>query len=418
MRPDLDGEADEATWQPSGGAVAPGDLQGGWLSGPEAFERLGEGWNALAEQSEHPALCAGLAWGRSWWETFAVADDRLFVFACWHEGVLIGLAAFVASRRRVRRCSPFVLRVLHMLGSGERDEDDVAAEYGDVLVAAGYEAAYSARLGAALVDGDGPRWDVAFLYNQLDGAVSLQRLLPVLQRLGCHAVTEPCGVRYVVPLPDSWEAFLATLGATFRAKLRSDRRRLARAGTLEVETLGGREGARRGIARLAALHSARWRGKGEYGAFHSATVLGFHRRLLESAGGPEHGEVLVATLDGRDLAAVYTLRVGATVHFYQSGFEAGLAPNVSLGAYVLGLAIERAIAAGASEFDLMKGQVPSYKARYGGFEVPMVHATVFAPTPHGRFSRLFAAGVDLLRAALRAATAARSSSRPPASGAA
>jgi CelD/BcsL family acetyltransferase involved in cellulose biosynthesis len=407
-----------------GAVVAARDLQGRWLTGPGAFEQLAEDWRRLAAASTRPALCSGLAWATAWWETFAGSPgDLLSVYACRHDAEVIGIAAFVTSRRRVRACSPFAFRALHVLGTGERDEDDVAAEYGDVLVASGYEAAFTERLSEALLDGTGPAWDVAFVYNQLDGALWIDRMLPALRGRDCDATVEPCGLRYVLALPDGWDAYLRTLGGAFRAKLRTDRRRLARMGTLAVETLSGPDAARSGLARLAALHAARWREKGQAGIFGSTAVAGFHGRLLESGVGPEHGEILVATLDGRDLAAIYTLRVGRTVHFYQSGFDSSLAPNVSLGAFVLGLAIERAIESGASEFDLMKGRPRSYKARYGGLEIPMVHATVFAPTLHGRFARRFAAAVDLFRTMRRAVigrtpTAARSSSRPPASGAA
>jgi CelD/BcsL family acetyltransferase involved in cellulose biosynthesis len=354
-----------------------------WIDSFPALEAFAPEWRVLAAATSRPSLCSGWDWSGTWWHVFGVGV-RLSVLVCRSAGCLVGIVPLIRVREKVNRRDLWPSRVIRLLGTGEPCSDEVASEYVDAIVLPGYEAQVANALVSALCDDITRPWDVLRLDNQLFDSILMRYVVPLLHQRGRSIRMQPCGARYCVPLPPTWDHYLRSLSANSRARLRADRRRLARAGDFRVERIGVDEKFSEALDRLAALHRTRWRTKGQAGVFSSERFKSFHRALTAQRAPGIEPVMLIASLDGVDIGAVYTLRMGDTVHYYQSGFDNTWSSNVSLGAVMLGLAIEDAIKCGAHSFDMMKGKDSSYKARYGCILAPMVHCFAFGTTPRGR----------------------------------
>ena len=116
---------------------------------------------------------------------------------------------------------------------------------------------------------------------------------------------------------------LDVVSANTRAQLRRGLRAYGALGVLEVEVARDTARALQLFQELEQLHSARWRGRGQAGAFASPRRRAFLLRLL--ACGVPDGRVLIlrATAGNRTIGILYCLQANRKVAFYQSGFVYG-----------------------------------------------------------------------------------------------
>lgn len=159
-------------------------------------------------------------------------------------------------------------------------------------------------------------------------------------------------------LPSAFDAYVRSLSKS----LRYDVRRLEKqAGRFRIEFARPSE-ASEALASLLDLHGRRWRRRGLPGAFFGRTVK-FQRSFAPDAIAEGRLWLPRIWVDGTLAGALYALRAGRTVAFYQSGFEPGLA-SLSPGTLLVAATIRRAIEEGCVEFDLLRGDEP-YKRRWG-----------------------------------------------------
>jgi CelD/BcsL family acetyltransferase involved in cellulose biosynthesis len=111
------------------------------------------------------------------------------------------------------------------------------------------------------------------------------------------------------------------------------------------------------------LHAARWRPRGVAGVLAEPAIRSLHRAAL----GPLHARGLVRLLElrlaGRPIASLLAFVRGRRWLCYISGFDPELAA-LSPGHLLLAELIERALAEGAEEVDLLRGVEP-YKYDWG-----------------------------------------------------
>ena len=158
----------------------------------------------------------------------------------------------------------------------------------------------------------------------------------------------------IVDLPETYDAYLERLSKS----LRYDVRRLDRDAKAKVRDDVDPISAMR---ILFDLHEKRWRSRGLPGAF-----LGRTRKFQEEWAqiGARAGLLRVSILewDGRDVGAIYAMRMGMTTYYYQAGFdpEAG---SISPGTMLVAHALKGAIGEGSQRFDFCRGDEP-YKRRW------------------------------------------------------
>ena len=281
-------------------------------------------WDQLVDSSPLPSPFL-----RSWWLAGASGPGGHFVLVADGANLLGGLA----------------LEKRHPMLSVRVMGGPLCPDHLDLLAAPGHEAAvvgllrdWLCRHGGRLLDLKGIRAG-SHLVEALPGRVRGQ----------------PMAVAPFTPLPDSPEAYRATLPRQFRKNLRVSTKRFAAEGVAH-QTIRG-EAVLQRLDILRELHQAQWGSRSGFLPVFDRFAAGF-------AGGCAANEVAVHELRNDDLvvATVTAFEVAGRVSLYQS---ARLTDRRWRDATTVLLAaiIDDACARGFKEVDFLRGDEP-YKGRF------------------------------------------------------
>jgi CelD/BcsL family acetyltransferase involved in cellulose biosynthesis len=305
----------------------------------EALALGPEAWDPLLAVSPAASPFSGWAWHRAWADSAApevvAASEALQLRDS--DGALSAILPFALRRTRWRRVPVDALT----WASG----DAGCPDHLDMLAAPGADLH---ALAAAL---EALPWQIVLLENVADPAPNLDRLCVALAQ-GGHAVRPaPLWACPRLALPDSWDAYLATLSSARRQTVRRKERALSRdhAVTLTDYAAGRVE---EGWAHLLRLHDQRWSGQG---AFRDPAIerlqLSFAREMAQR----QRLWLTTLDLDEEPAAAWYGFSSEDTVYFYQSG-RAPRWEGESVGLVLMGMMIRRAIERGYKWFDFLRGE--------------------------------------------------------------
>ena len=282
-------------------------------------------WDQLVDSSPLPSPFL-----RSWWLTGTGGPGRHFLLVVDGAHLLGGLA--------LERHHPMLS--VRMMGEGPLCPDHL-----DLLAAPGHEAAVVSLLRDWLCRPGGRLMD-------LKGIRAGSRLIEALPGRVRH---EPMVVAPFTSLPDSPQAYRATLPSQFRKNLRVGAKRLAAEGVMH-QTIRGRAVLPR-LDILRELHQSQWGSRSGFLPVFDRFAAGF-------AGGCAADEAVVHELGNDDLvvATVTAFEVAGRVSLYQS---ARLTDRRWRDATTVLLAaiIDDACARGFNEVDFLRGDEP-YKGRF------------------------------------------------------
>ena len=305
---------------------------------------LQSAWDTLLAESGSDTVFLSWQWLSCWWATYG-RDGEMYVLAAYDDnGVLRGIAPLRhGTARRYGRTVP----TLSFLGDGSNDSD-----YLDFIVSPGWEApvweAFRGGLERELSRG------VVLLLNEIP---ETSPHLPFLQRLAespsLVSATEdiPCGT---VPLPGSWEEYLATLRPRFRTKLRSVLRNLESRPEVRFGFCETPEQVERLLPVLFDLHTRRWAQDGKPGVFGWDQKRNFYfkmsSRLLEL------GWLRFSWLEwnGTVLACQYGFAYHGTYSQLQEGYEP-TSDSWNVGIGLRAWSIREFIHQGLREYDFLGG---------------------------------------------------------------
>lgn len=322
---------------------------------PDGFAGVADWWDSAVAASAHPSPFATLAWLTSWWEEYG--SGRLIVVSLTEGGEPVGGAAFYLRRRRLRGLVP--MKELRLVG-----DEDVGSEGLDLFAPAGREA----EAAAALRDHFQAAWpgaDIVHLDGVREGATLLRDdCLPSGAR-GWQTVMSVCPyLRLNQGAP----------AAPHSRKLAKQLRRSARS----LEAAGYRfarcetsEEVVRALDGLFEHHQARWRGRGEAGAFAHTRKRDFYRKAAGRLLAAGSLGLYVFWQEGLARAVIFGASAGERYFYLQSGFDEAMA-KFSPGALILSRTIADVEARGARTFDLMKGSEP-YKYQWAHGESRLMH---------------------------------------------
>jgi len=282
-------------------------------------------WDQLVDSSPLPSPFL-----RSWWLTGAGGPGRHFLLVVAGTHLLGGLAL----EKRHRTLS------VRMMGDGHLCPDHL-----DLLAAPGHEAAVV----SLLRDGLSRRGERLLDLKGIRAGSRLAEALPG------HVRRQAMAVAPFTPLPDSPEAYRATLPRQFRKNLRVSAKRFAAEG-MTHQTIRGRAVLQR-LDILRELHQAQWGSRSDFLPVFDRFAAGF-------AGGCAANEVVVHELGNDDLvvATVTAFEVAGRVSLYQS---ARLTDSRWRDATTILLAaiIDDACLRGFNEVDFLRGD-EAYKGRF------------------------------------------------------
>jgi CelD/BcsL family acetyltransferase involved in cellulose biosynthesis len=311
------------------------------LTVPES-PRVEATWRLLEARAQPPYF---LTWGwiENWLACLAPGDRPELATFRSDDGPV---AACFLARRRVRRRHLLPTRTMFVNATGIPHIDDLCLEHNALLGAP--DARVSLTEVLRLLPGGWDELQIAALdRDAMDLEAGPHHLVHVEREVAAPYV-ELAAVR-------ARGDYAALLGSNTRAQLRRSRRRLGERGDLRLEVARDAEHARAIYDELVALHTARWRERGQPGAFADPWVDGFHRRLIAQRFA--HGEIQLLRLraGARTVGCAYNLISSGRVLFYQSGLarfdDAAIKPGYALHA----AAIEHAAHAGHAVYDLLAG---------------------------------------------------------------
>jgi CelD/BcsL family acetyltransferase involved in cellulose biosynthesis len=322
-------------------------------------------WRALQARAA-PSYFQSWGWIDTWLDCLDRTEaPRLLL---WRDGARPLAAGFLGRRHLVRhRLVPSTALFLNT--SGVPAHDELCVEHNELLSDPDARALALADLVAAIPG----EWD--------------ELTLPALRldRFPGRALAEPVpGHRVLIDRESTapWVdlarvratdgGYLALLPANTRAQVRRAERGF---GPLTIEVAADLDHAREIYAELVELHRARWRERGEPGAFADPWVDRFHRALITRRF--PHGELqLVRVRAGaRTVGCLYNLVLGDRVAFYQSGLGAFDDPHLKPGYVCHAEAIALNAAAGRATYDFLAG-ASRYKRSLATDERRLVWARV------------------------------------------
>ncbi|MDX2192453.1 MAG: GNAT family N-acetyltransferase [Gemmatimonadales bacterium] len=312
-----------------------------------AWGELREAWARLAERRPAATAFLGAAWTSAWLAEFGA---RLGVQVVVARGAGGGVEGMLLLARGGRGRGPLRLRQLHLNTAGE-GVDSVAVEHNALLASPGLELAVAAAMRPVL---ERLGWDEFVASGIPDGA------LPVLEALVPAPLDE---VRWLeAPFVDLAQlrtggvAYETVLSRNTRDQVRRSLKLYRERGPVALELASSVAEGHAFLAELAALHQARWTGRGEPGAFASAAWRAFHERLIADA--LPRGGVQLARVRAGDqtVGVLYNLVEAGHVSFYQSGLRYEEDNRLKPGLATQALLIQHCLEAGYREYDFLASE--------------------------------------------------------------
>ncbi len=311
------------------------DVLAGWTGLDE------KRWNGLLDRSKLPSVFLSWQWQTQWAQAFA-RDRRLHLLSVTdEEGGLTGLLPLYEEQ-------PATLR---FLGGVE------VSDYLDVIVAAGREE----EVWHALLQhraAEPVEWDLHAIRATSLTPSLVPALAPAYGLQVSTTVEERCPV---LPLPETWDDYLARLSAKDRHELRRKMRKLERElPGATVRSHHGHEGWDEALSRFLRLHRLSKVGKAR---FMDERMERFFRDATGALAAAGWARLWFLECAGAAVASFLCLEYAGMVGLYNSGFDpahAGLAPGIVLLAHVIRDAIDR----GIPTFDFLRGEEP-YKQGFG-----------------------------------------------------
>jgi CelD/BcsL family acetyltransferase involved in cellulose biosynthesis len=361
-------------------------------------------WGELltASAADRPMLSP--LWLLAWWRTFGgVEGRRLKAWTFRARGRLVGLVPLLL--RRHRHFGVLPMRRLELLGSGEREADEIMSEYLGPIVARGYEDAVADALLEQLASQE-TRWQEIVL-SALDGdAPAVAALLAALSRQGWSSQHGPFTCCPFVKLPSCWDDYLSGLSRNHRSWANRSLRdfRDWAGDDWRFERAVSESDLARGREILVQLHGQRWSKDGKAGVFTSPLFLRFHDEVMPRLLGQKALELCWLSVRGRPIAVVYSIVWRNRIYFYQSGRAVDVPKSIRPGVVLHLEAIRHAIEEGREEYDFLGGAA-RYKMQLASNTHPLVSIRIVRPGLAETARRLLERGYALLRRMCR---------RPPA----
>ncbi|HEX9117921.1 MAG TPA: GNAT family N-acetyltransferase [Anaerolineae bacterium] len=349
----------------------------------EQLVALREPWEALLAACERTLLFETWEWITTWWRHFG-GDAELWVLAAWDgEGRLAGVAPWMLVRDGL---GAFALRRLTFIGRGI-----VYPVHLDLLVRPSEEEHVTQAL-LDYLDAQAGQWDVLDLGDLHPDSALAPCLVGRYDRLKELKGT----VARVSRLPATWEIYeKERLSSTRRKHLGQYRRKLEREhpGQVRFSEISSPAELRRALDVFAELNRTRWHGRQNESSFDDDAFVAFHREIASIA--LEKGWLHFCVLEvGEEMAAaIYAFLYRDVFYAYQATFDQRWA-HYGPGQLMLGYTVERAIASGAREWNMMRGE-QDYKLSWTDEERVDRHVVVSA----GRAGDLWLLGGGLIETA-------------------
>jgi CelD/BcsL family acetyltransferase involved in cellulose biosynthesis len=314
------------------------------INGSSVFTLLADEWDALAQRSMTDTPFQTLAYQKAWWTHLHPENGRLHTITVRNEAQqLVAIA-----------CLYNLEGMIYFNGCVEE------TDYLDLIAPAeDAEAAWQAIFDC-LCSSDFPDWHTINLCNIPEASPTRTILPQEAQRRGVpfqEIVHEVCPI---IPLAETFEAYLGGISSKQRREIKRKLRRAvgAEAELVVVTSEDDIETAVTDFLDLlqkSTFEKRDWLNDGRRALFYDAA------RAAHKAGTLQ---LLFIEIHGKKAAGLFNFDYKDRIWVYNSGLDPALFGALSLGVVITAKAIEYAIENGRSTFDFLRGN-ETYKYRFG-----------------------------------------------------
>ena len=239
-------------------------------------------------------------------------------------------------------------------------------------------------------ESESPTWDLLELIGVDQDDKSINALTTVLREKGMDVQQSEGMGCYVIDLPESWEAYVRMRSKSGRREIRLALRSVDD-GRVEVVRIKDRTQLAHYWNHFVQLHQRRRADAGTTGCFDFPPFESFLRDAAEQLLDSGLLQFLIASADGKPVAAQFAVADESGWYFYQSGMEPDakdLRPGLSLFCH----AIRSSIQTERKQFDMMRGD-EAYKLRWRATLRPAQEVRVCNPRMSSRLRhQVYSAG--------------------------
>ncbi len=348
------------------------------------FEALKPEWQALSGSDRHSSVFMEWDWHHAWWQIFASSHDRLHIITLRREQALVAVLPMYRKRSRLSMGPS-----LHLIGTGEARAEEVATEYGDLLMVAGLDEDTRLRWASCVMQhlvgfSDWYRVNFMCLLNESWILRAARRSEGSLTR-----IESPAGRRYRARLADGEDAHFERMGASRGRRILRSRKAAEKCGGLTRSSLVETPDGTSHFDELVRLNNERLDSRGKRSSFSAVRFEEFHRELIRRWGDTGRADVICYDIGGATRAAIYCFADGHTCHYYQSGFSLEGANRFMPLTLAHLTEMQHRRNAGYQWYDLMRGTPPSYKEEFGCESEPMWNLSMYRSARARRIHLLF-----------------------------
>ena len=308
----------------------------------ENLDTIAEYWQDARSRLKWDCIFVLPGWIRSWWQAFG-ADDDLCLLSARDDNEVIGIAPFMVRNRSA-----------HLIG--DRD----VCDYLDFVVAPEKETVFFNVIIDYLREKDITCLNLAPARH---GSVVCTLLSnEIVRDCGCDVAVDQEEVLVEMELPDSWEAYLASLSTKQRREVKRKLKKLNNMGKVDYRVGDG-------AAEIDIFLGLFTKNKEGKAAFMTPKMQSFFKLLAQSMAEIGILRIGVLALDSLPVAAVMCFDHDGVVYLYNSAYDTQYG-YLSVGLISKILCIKDSIEKGSKSFNFLKG-AEEYKYRLGGVEVPV-----------------------------------------------
>lgn len=319
---------------------------------PDVFDLLANEWNALLQRSAANTLFLTREWQKVWWQGLGEGDLRVLTMRD-EAGHLAGIAPLFFSSGEISGAP------VAFVGCRE------VSDYLDFIFEQGQEPACLQALLDHLAGDDCPAWHEIGLCNIPETSPTLSLLPAMAAARGWQVETRFEDVCPIVPLPATFDDYLAMLDGKERRELM---RKLRRAGDEVRIVFTQNAGALdRDMHDFIRLMMASMPGKAAFMTPRMSRFFHMAARAMFDAGWLE---LSFLEVNGDRAAAYLNFVYDNVVLVYNSGLDPQKYAYLSPGQVLLGRLIEKAIQDRRRAFDFLQGN-EDYKYKFGGSDLKL-----------------------------------------------
>lgn len=278
-------------------------------------------------------------WLRTWLSEFG-GDYEPLILAC-ERGDVIGVAPMMRSDG-----------VLSFIG------DTSICDFMDVVVDPDHaEAAYQDLWRQVCAED----WSELELWGLMESSPTRERIKAFASEQGYAVTEEREAVAPRLALPDSWDAYLASLGKKDRHELRRKIRKLYESGAaVSFEMLSTQQEVAGAMDDFLDLHT---RSRADKTQFMTPEMEMFFRRMASSMASEGLVRLFMLGVNSKPAASVLCFDAGSHLYLYNSGYDPEFS-SLSVGLVSKALCLQWAIENGMTGLDFLRGDEP-YKYDMG-----------------------------------------------------